>query len=92
MAFQLFQKENNMVNKEIKITQVSNRGKFVAFKINGVEDGILVGLPSSYDNCITIDYKGDMIIVPFSATSDELEIINKGTLEDNKKVIERNKK
>lgn len=31
-------------------------------------------------------------IVPFSATSKELEVINNGTLEDNKKVIERNKK
>lgn len=56
-----------MMSKEITITNVSNQNKFISFKLNGLEDGILVGIPDKYPNCIAVSYKGETKIVPFNA-------------------------
>lgn len=39
-------KKSNILNfsPEIKITNVSNQGKFICFRVKGLDDGILVGL------------------------------------------------
>ena len=62
--------------KEIIITDASNQHKFICFKLNGLEDGILVGLPDKYPNCITVSYKGETKIVPFDAKTEDLEELN----------------
>lgn len=65
-----------MSDKEITITDASNRHKFICFNLNGLEDGILVGLPDKYSNCITVSYKGETKIVPFDAKTEDLEELN----------------
>lgn len=65
-----------MMSKEITITNASNRHKFICFKLNGLEDGIIVGIPDKYSNCITISYKGETKIVPFDANHKDLEELN----------------
>lgn len=64
------------MSKEITITNVSNQNKFISFKLNGLEDGIIVGIPDKYSNCITISYKGETKIVPFDANHKDLEELN----------------
>lgn len=62
--------------KEITITNASNQNKFISFKLNGLEDGILVGIPDKYPNCITVSYKGETKIVPFNAKTEDIEELN----------------
>jgi len=64
------------MSKEIIITDANNQGKFISFKLNGLKDGILVGIPDKYSNCITIAYKGETKIVPFDAKTEDLEELN----------------
>lgn len=64
-----------MPNK-ITITNANNFQKFVSFKINGLEDGILVGLTNKYPNCISISYKDELKIVPFSASTEDINELN----------------
>ena len=64
------------MSKEITITNASNQSKFISFKLNGLEDGIIVGIPDKYSNCITISYKGETKIVPFDANHKDLEELN----------------
>ena len=68
-----------MMSKEITITNASNQSKFISFKLNGLEDGIIVGIPDKYSNCITISYKGETKIVPFDANHKDLEESDKIT-------------
>ena len=67
------------MSKEITITNASNQSKFISFKLNGLEDGIIVGIPDKYSNCITISYKGETKIVPFDANHKDLEESDKIT-------------
>lgn len=62
--------------KEIIITDASNRHKFICFNLNGLKDGIIVGIPDKYPNCITVSYKGETKIVPFDAKTEDLEELN----------------
>lgn len=62
--------------KEITITDASNRHKFICFNLNGLKDGIIVGIPDKYSNCITVAYKGETKIVPFDAKTEDLEELN----------------
>lgn len=62
--------------KEITITNASNRHKFICFNLNGLKDGIIVGIPDKYPNCITVSYKGETKIVPFNAKTEDLEELN----------------
>lgn len=62
--------------KEITITDASNQHKFICFNLNGLEDGVIVGLPDMYPNCITVSYKGETKIVPFDAKTEDLEELN----------------
>lgn len=64
------------MSKEIIITNASNQGRFISFKLNGLKDGILVGIPDKYSNCITVAYKGETKIVPFDAKTEDLEELN----------------
>lgn len=62
--------------KEITITDASNQHKFICFNLNGLKDGIIVGIPDKYSNCITVSYKGETKIVPFDAKTEDLEELN----------------
>lgn len=62
--------------KEITITNASNQHKFICFNLNGLKDGIIVGIPDKYPNCITVSYKGETKIVPFDAKTEDLEELN----------------
>lgn len=64
------------MSKEITITNASNRHKFICFNLNGLKDGIVVGIPDKYSNCITISYKGETKIVPFNAKTEDIEELN----------------
>jgi len=62
--------------KEIIITDASNQGRFISFKLNGLKDGILVGIPDKYSNCIIVAYKGETKIVPFDASTEDINELN----------------
>lgn len=62
--------------KEITITNASSSQKYICFHLNGLEDGIVVGIPDKYSNCITISYKGETKIVPFNAKTEDIEELN----------------
>ena len=64
------------MSNKIIITNANNFQKFVSFKINGLEDGILVGLTNKYPDCISISYKDELKIVPFGAKTEDLEELN----------------
>lgn len=71
------------MSKDIRITDVSYPGSFVCFDIKGLEDGIIVGSYGMADENgipvgLAIGYKGEQVMVPFKATSDEIKKINKG--------------
>lgn len=83
-----------MSNKEITITNTSNYHKFVCFNLNGLTDGVIVGIPDKYSNCITVSYKGETKIIPFNANSKDLEelnadenVIKPSRLKENDKII-----
>lgn len=63
--------------ESIKITNASNRHKFICFKIKGLEDGIIVGLTPGKDNCLSIGYQGENVIVPFDANAKVIDELNK---------------
>lgn len=63
------------MKKEITITNANNQEKFICFKINGLEDGIMVGLYSNNDG-LSIAYKGDVVGVPFNANSALIDELN----------------
>ena len=62
--------------ESIKITNASNRHKFICFKIKGLEDGIIVGLTPGRDNCLSVGYQGENVIVPFNADSALIDELN----------------
>lgn len=63
------------MSKEITITNANNQEKFICFKINGLEDGIMVGLYPNGDG-LSIAYKGDVVGVPFDANSALIDELN----------------
>ena len=60
---------------EITITNANNQEKFICFKINGLKDGIMVGLYPNNDG-LSIAYKGDVVGVPFNADSGLIDELN----------------
>ena len=44
------------MNKEITITNANNQEKFICFRLNGLKDGIMVGL---YPKMVIYDRDGD---------------------------------
>lgn len=56
------------MKKEITITNANNQEKFICFNIDGLENGIMVGLYPNNDG-LSIAYKGDVVGVPFNADS-----------------------
>ena len=71
-------------NKLVRVQEVSNSQKFVAFNLGGITDTIIVGLScpdlplNDPHQCLSIAYKGEVTLVPFTATSKDIEDINKG--------------
>jgi hypothetical protein len=71
-------------NKLVRVQEVSNTQKFVAFNLGGITDTIMVGLTfpelplDDPHQCLSIAYKGENIIIPFTAMSKDIEDINKG--------------
>lgn len=63
------------MSKEITITNANNLHSSVSFKINGLEDGITVGLYPNNDGLIIV-YKGDVVGVPFNADSGLIDELN----------------
>ncbi|MBO4622566.1 MAG: hypothetical protein J5691_01630 [Bacilli bacterium] len=60
---------------EITITNANNQEKFICFKINGLKDGIMVGLYPNNDG-LSIAYRGDVVGVPFNANSALIDELN----------------
>lgn len=68
------------MSKEITITNANNLHSFISFQINGLKDGITVGIipdPNSHGQALSIAYKGEVKIVPLSASSKDIEYLNK---------------
>ena len=68
------------MSKEITITNANNLHSSVSFKINGLEDGITVGIvpdPDNHGQALSITYKGEVKIVPLNASSKHIEYLNK---------------
>ena len=68
------------MSKEITITNANNLHSSVSFKINGLEDGITVGIvpdPDNHGQALSITYKGEVKIVPLNASSKDIEYLNK---------------
>jgi len=63
------------MNKEIIITNANNQEKFICFRLNGLKDGIMVGLYPNNDG-LSIAYKGDVVGVPFNADSALIDELN----------------
>ena len=66
------------MSKDIRITNVSYPSSFVCFDIKGLQDGIIVGTYGMADENgiptgLAIGYKGELVMVPFKATSDEIK-------------------
>lgn len=60
---------------KIKITNANNQHKFICFKIDGLKDGIMVGLYPNNDG-LTIAYQEDQVGVPFKADSALIDELN----------------
>ncbi len=60
---------------KIKITNANNQHKFICFKIDGLKDGIMVGLYPNGDG-LSIAYQEDVIGVPFDADSALINELN----------------
>ena len=75
---------NTEYNKLVRVKEVSNSQKFVAFSLGGVTDTIVVGLScpelplDDPHQCLSIAYKGEVTLVPFTAALKDIEDINKG--------------
>lgn len=71
-------------NKLVRVQEVSNTQKFVAFNLGGITDTIIVGLAcpelplDDLHQCLSIAYKGEVTLIPFSATAKVIEDINHG--------------
>lgn len=68
------------MSKEITITNANNFHSFISFQINGLEDGITVGIvpdPNSHGQAFSVAYKGEVKIVPLNASSKDIEYLNK---------------
>lgn len=68
------------MSKEITITNANNFHSFISFQINGLKDGITVGIvpdPNSHGQALSIAYKGEVKIVPLNAISNDIEYLNK---------------
>lgn len=68
------------MTKEITITNANNFHSFISFQINGLKDGITVGIvpdPNSHGQALSIAYKGEVKIVPLNAISKDIEFLNK---------------
>lgn len=56
---------------KIKITDVNNRHKFITFRVDGLKDGIIVGLThpeldiEDPEQGISVGYQGESVVVPF---------------------------
>ena len=74
------------MDKEIKITNANNQEKFISFKINGLEDGITVGLYPNGDG-LSIAYKGDVVGVPFNADSALIDELNNNSFPESDEII-----
>lgn len=64
--------------KEIIITNANNKHKFICFRIEGLKDGIMVGLYPK-KNGLTISYRGDQVGIPFNADSALIDELNDNT-------------
>ena len=74
---------------EITITNTNNFHSFISFQINGLEDGITVGIVpdlNSHGQALSVAYKGEVKIVPLNANTTEIKKIN----EDNKITVSLN--
>ena len=60
---------------KIKITNANNQHKFICFKIDGLKDGIMVGLYPNNDG-LTVAYQEDQVGVPFNADSVLIDELN----------------
>ena len=60
---------------KIKITNANNQHKFICFKIDGLKDGIMVGLYPNNDG-LTVAYQEDQVGVPFNADSKLIDELN----------------
>lgn len=60
---------------KIKITNANNQHKFICFKIDGLNDGIMVGLYPNNDG-LSIAYQEDQVGVPFNADSELIDELN----------------
>ena len=60
---------------KIKITNANNQHKFICFKIDGLKDGIMVGLYPNNDG-LSIAYQEDQVGVPFNADSALIDELN----------------
>ena len=60
---------------KIKITNENNQHKFICFKIDGLKDGIMVGLYPNNDG-LSIAYQEDQVGVPFNADSALIDELN----------------
>lgn len=60
---------------KIKITNANNQHKFICFKIDGLKDGIMVGLYPNNDG-LNIAYQEDQVGVPFNADSELIDELN----------------
>lgn len=66
------------MSKDITITNVNYPSSFVCFNIKGLKDGIIVGTYGMADENgipvgLVISYKGEQVMIPFKATSDEIK-------------------
>ena len=77
------------MKKEITITNANNQEKFICFRIEGLEDGIMVGLYPNGDG-LSIAYKGDVVGVPFNANSALIDELNDNSF-PSKDEIENNR-
>ena len=65
--------------KEIIITDANNFHSFISFRINGLKDGIIVGIvpdPNSHGQALSIAYKGEVKIVPLNASTEDINELN----------------
>lgn len=73
------------MNKEITITNANNQEKFICFRLNGLKDGIMVGLYPNNDG-LSIAYKGDVVGVPFNADSALIDELNDNSFPSEDKI------
>ena len=61
------------MSKKIKIINVSDQNKFISFRIDGLKDGVLVGLThpeldiEDPQQGFSISFQGESVVVPFKA-------------------------